>query len=292
MKRCVVSKPRSPNPRVAERIAPVVAANAAAPAASEDEYQPVWIVHPREGKDGRPDIHFKVCQPQAATPDQIALHAEIEKTLTAIHSLFGSERYKSRYTEVVEKLMMLAQLGLVGVRGDSNPGIAKDALKRLQDEIAELDGARVKNDFLKHLGLWALLLSLPAWLVIIFISFRYNEAAASVPLLNLCCLWSANQMGTWLSFATRKLEIGFFDLSRISEDQLEPAVRLVFTGSLAVIFALTLWAGLFAVQIGDFQANGWVTDPLIAVVLGALTGIAEKALPGSIRNKAEKLIAA
>lgn len=258
----------------------------------EDEYHPVWIVHPREGKDGRADIHFKVCQPQAATPDEIALHAEIEKTLTAVHSLFGSERYKSRYAEVVEKLLMLAQLGLVGVRGESNPRIAKDALQRLQDEIAELDGARVKNDFLKHLGLWALLLSAPAWIISAYFYFIYGDASVSVPLLNLCCLWSANQIGTWLSFATRKLDIGFFDLSRISEDQLEPAVRLVFTGSLAVIFALTLWAGLFAVQIGDFHANGWVTDPLIAVVLGALTGIAEKALPGSIRNKAEKLISA
>lgn len=240
--------------------------------------------------DGRLDIHFKVCKPQSATADQISLHADVEKTLTAIHGLFGGRRNNPRYEEVVEKLLMLSQLGLVGVRGEGNPTIARYALGRLQDEIAELDGARVKNDFLKKLGMWSVILSFPAWLVLAFFYYFQHDVADRIPLVNICALWSSNQIGTWISFATRKLDIGFFDLARIGEDQFEPPIRLFFTGVLSIIFALTIWAGLFSIQIGDFNASGWVSNPLVAVVLGALMGIAEKALPGSVRNKAEKLI--
>lgn len=258
---------------------------------SEADYQPVWIVHAREGKDGRPDIHFSVCKPQAVTPDQADLHAEIEKTLTAIHAIFGAKEHASRYAEVVAKLLMLSQLGLVGVRGESNSAIARGALKSLQSEIAELDGSRIKNDFLKKLGLFAVLTSVPALVVIALMYLVFGVESYSSPLFNLGCLWCANQVGTWISFASRKLDISFFDLSRISEDQFEPAIRLIFTGLLAIIFALTLWAGLFAIQVGEYRATSWVTSPLIAIVLGALTGIAEKALPASLRNKAEKLVA-
>lgn len=258
---------------------------------AKGEYKPVWIVHDREGKDGRPDIHFSVCIPNSVTPEQVAFHAEAEKTLTAIHAIFGSKDHEARYREVVQKLLMLAQLGLVGVRGQSNTTIASGALRSLQNEIAELDGSRIKNDFLKKLGFFAILTSVPSLFVISTMYIVFRDASFSSPLFNIGCLWCANQAGTWVSFASRKLDIGFFDLSRISEDQFEPAVRLIFTGFLAILFALTLWAGLFAVQIGSYEAAEWISSPLVAVVLGALTGIAEKALPANLRNKADKLVA-
>lgn len=256
------------------------------------EYKPVWIVSEREGKDGRKDIYFQVCQPNSVTPDQTALHSEIEKTLTAFHVLFSREKDTARYGEVVQKLLMLAQLGLVGVRGECNPSIARDALIRLQAEVAEIDGPKVKNDFLKKLGIAALMLSIPASATAIYLFVENSESAYSFPLFNLCCLWIATQAGTWLSFASRKLDIGFFDLSRISEDQLEPSIRLLFTGAFSVLFSLTLWAGLLSVQVGAFQADAWIASPLTATVLGALSGIAEKALPSNVTGKAEQMLSA
>jgi predicted membrane protein len=84
--------------------------------------------------------------------------------------------------------------------------------------------------------------------------------------------------------------MSFYDLARIEEDQLDPSIRLAFTGLLTLVLALMLSTGLIAVTIGGFHANEWPKSVEDALLLGALAGLGEKALPANIMKHAGSLM--
>ena len=76
--------------------------------------------------------------------------------------------------------------------------------------------------------------------------------------------------GAWLSFATRKVEIMLTDLISIEEDRVEPSLRLIYVGLVAIVLSGFVVSGVINVQIGHYSAKELVKSGLIAIVFGAM----------------------
>ena len=98
-----------------------------------NEIKGYWIVAPREGDDGLPDVFFKVVK-TGCPQDQLNLKSSIETALTVVKHVFSSDR--PLLNEFVARLLALSQAGLVGAEASTQ--VAAAALKSLEDEILAL----------------------------------------------------------------------------------------------------------------------------------------------------------
>jgi hypothetical protein len=244
---------------------------------------PLWIVNEITLPDGKRDISFKVNS--ATVPqEQRRLRNEVDRTLSALQVLFpvdGDQRFNSAF----DKLLSLAQLGLVGDR--RNPEIARDALKSLQAEIFDRESTRITNLYLRSFFLKSLIFCTPS--IIVFLSSFWLSLQPWV--VNIFLVWMACMFGTWVSIASRKFDLDFYGLVGIEESGIEPTVRLLFSGLVTLVLVLMLSGGLADLSLGQFHAASWEKSPVNALLLGAIAGIAERVLPKTVIARAEKAVA-
>ena len=96
-------------------------------------------LHPERAKNEVPD-------------EQQKLYIEVENANNIIKSLINSEDIvKEKY---FQKLLSLAQAGLVGET--AQPNLALKSLIKLKEEMILIEGQRIKNSYMRKLGLFAL----------------------------------------------------------------------------------------------------------------------------------------
>jgi hypothetical protein len=245
-----------------------------------------WAVEPRTGDDNQPDIFFRVLK--AGCPaEQQQLKNEIERTLSALRIIYA-EGTSGKFNEAFAKLLSLAQVGLVGQKPATS--VAEAALDSLKSEIVDREAGRVKNDYMIKLGKWALAFCLIGLILYLLAGIDSGTIPAQVrSYRNFLLLWSGSMIGVWCSFASRKVIMSFFDLARIEEDRVDPPLRLIFTGLLTSILGLIFVTGFANIVVGTFEGAKFLNDGSIALLTGALSGLAEKALPGAIMQRAQTI---
>lgn len=241
-----------------------------------------WQVSSRDRQDGSRDINFQLKRVDVPA-DQLELKNKIERTYSLLLRLYAADR--AEFNEAFDKLLSLAQVGLVGPKA-STP-VAAEALSGLHAEIVDREAGRVKNAYVRKLGSWA------AWLAGISacVGFIAADVSTDRTIPSYCALWVGCMLGTWLSFSVRKVRLGFFDLAQVEDDQLDPGLRLIFTGSLTVVLGLVLQNSLVQITVGEFSAREFLSEYTAALLLGSLAGLAEKALPSHLAEKASSLFA-
>lgn len=242
-----------------------------------------WIVSSRTGEDGREDINFTLKDPDVPH-EQITLKGDVERTLSALHVLYSES--PDKFKEAFEKLLSLARVGLVGPK--ASPSVSIEALASLHREIVDREAGNIKNSYLRHLGLWCLI----GWALAFFPFFashwlRYGPVAEDAAFFLLV---SGAPVGAWVSFATRKVRLEFFDLIQMEEDRVDPSLRVVFVGLLSLLFGLMLKSGAVDLQLGDFRASGFSENNYSAFLLGVLLGVSEKVLPARVLDHANSLM--
>lgn len=210
--------------------------------------------------------------------DQIDLKSQAESTLASLKIIF--EKNSERFEEYYDSLFSLAKLGLEG--SDARPQIALRALQTLQDEILTRDGTRIKNSYMKTLGITAFLLGIGPLCFVLIISFK------NILIPKMLILWVGCMVGTWLSFGMRRTSLKFEDLQVIQEDKLGPGIRLVFSGVLTLVFGLMLYKEILEIKMGVFSTKMISSDSIVALLIGVFSGISEKALPSKISEQAGK----
>lgn len=214
----------------------------------------------RDEKDPR-DIHFKLAsEGNAPVPgDQLTLRDEIDKTLTVLRGIFPPN--DQRFEEYFRPLLSLAQAGLVG--NAAQPELAQRALMTLKEQIVAREAGRIKNQYMKRLGLRAVMLGAPALALAVGLSFlaSWLETARS-----FLVLWSGCMAGVWLSFGARKTVLKFEELHIPEEDRLEPIVRLCFGGLLTVIIGLLFSTKAVVITLGSVESWHFVKNSELAVV--------------------------
>ena len=222
--------------------------------------------------------------------EQQDLLFDVENTLETIRTLY--EGKNQLFKNYFEQLLSLSQVGLVGE--NAQPKLAKRALDQVKSEITNRESGKVKNKYLRELGKKALWFGMPALLIGTILNYLHCrqvdfECLNCVLFANLLILWAGTMIGVWLSFAITKTYITFNELTIIEKDRLEPALRLIFTGILAIIFGLLFIKKSIVLSLGDLSSDQIATDPISALLLGVILGLNEKIIGNTLTKKTSVL---
>ncbi|XZF14853.1 hypothetical protein ACTHGU_01845 [Chitinophagaceae bacterium MMS25-I14] len=222
---------------------------------------------------------------------QQRLHLEIEKTLVVVRKLF--EKSPIELQQYFAQLLTLAQAGLVPE--NAQPAISLNALQQLKSEIVDIKSGEVKNSYFKNLGVQALWLGIPP-LCIAFILKGLNyfipnqDSLSNLGIFaNFIFVWCSSLLGIWISFGARKTILSFEELITIEEDRLEPKMRMLFSGSIALIFSLLFYKQAITINFGTVSSTSISNDAFVAMIFGVLLGLSEQILGKKITKKAASL---
>jgi hypothetical protein len=233
-------------------------------------------------------------------PDQLKLKADIETTMMTLKAILHDKNDKNeealpktmtanqhRYAAYQIKLLGIAETGL---QTPADPNSARQPLEALQADILLREGPRVKNRYMKRLGVAAA--ALAAVSAVAYLVLRNNPQASDLlyAYRNLFVLLTGTMIGTWLSFGLRRSKIVFKDLSALEEDMMEPAVRLIFTGLIAITIAFVFATGMVNVTVGGLNSAHLLANGSSALLIGMLLGVSELALPGVLTRRASQFV--
>jgi hypothetical protein len=244
----------------------------------------------------RTDIIFEIrADSEEVIPtDQQDLVIEIGSTLAILRLLYSPDNKIVRpiFDKRFDELFYMAKTGLEGDR--AQPQLAVKALAQFKKEIVDSEGGKVKNKYLKKLGLNALYLGLPFLLLgslIHYLDCKEVEMTcfAKNYTANCMILWAGALIGVWLSFAITRTYLEFTDLAIIEKDRLEPLLRLVFTGVLAIVFGLLFIIGALEIKLGSLSSSKIASDPITAFLIGVILGLNEKIIGNTLTKKASAL---
>ncbi|WP_298147539.1 hypothetical protein [Flavobacterium sp.] len=238
------------------------------------------------------DIIFSV-KPSISqvSENQQKLHLEIEKTLVVVRKLFENTPIELQH--YFSQLLTLAQAGLVPEE-NAQPTISFNALQQLKAEIIDKKSGEVKNTYFKTLGLKAAYLGLPILIVALTIKTIYYFKNYDIinnlsTFSNFLFVWCASLIGVWLSFGARKTVLTFEELTTIEEDRLEPVIRLIFVGVMALMFSLLFYKEAIVLEIGKISTKSITTDSFTAIIFGVFLGLSEKLIGQKLTKKATSL---
>jgi len=189
--------------------------------------------------------------------------------------------------QYVRKLTGIARVGLQG----PHTALAKLALNELRAEFTAQQAGRVKNTYVRSLGVAAALFTA---LLLVAYAIINNSPGMGWWYQHKAFLLAAAgaSVGTWLSFSIRRVSLSFNDLAILEEDLLDPSVRIVFVIGLTLTACLLFWTGVMNIQIGDLKTNAadFANKGSIAMLVGIFLGISERALATAISGRAAAFV--
>ncbi|WP_137179229.1 hypothetical protein [Roseomonas sp. AR75] len=262
-------------------------------------------------KDEKPPVDLKIDLGDSQLSDAEAqLAAEVRKAVTVVSIVFldrTSMEQQRRRGEYITELCRIASNGL------QSPASAPTGLKELQafrEAFVDREATAVKNRYVRNLGLKvagvcaALLflfllavavearpgLGLATSLLGAPVASRFGEMITPLPSFLLLGVGAC--IGTWLSFALRRPNLSFEQLSLLEEDRLAPLPRILFVAGLTFVVGMLLYSNLISITIGEVAVDVGDADARlpVALALGLLCGIAERALAGVVRSRAEEIV--
>lgn len=218
---------------------------------------------------------------ESVPESQKTLYLEVEDATNVIKSLQNtSHDVKKKY---FDKLVSLTQAGLMGKT--AQPELAMKSLVKLKNEMVMVEGQRIKNDYMKTLGVRALIIS------IVSIAIYYVLLTNGISEFGAYFLAVAgSSAGTWLSFGARKFTISFEELSVLEEDMMSPWIRLLYIGACSAVFILLLNTQLISLGVGTVSTVGIMSQPELQMAVGVLCGLVESKIGVNIYKRAVTLI--
>lgn len=246
------------------------------------------------------DIFFGVVKAGAPKEHQ-ALKSRVERTLSSLRAIYSTENVGKRQAErnvanfdlAFDKLLALTAAGLATDQPD--PSVAGAALDALQAEIVDREAGRMKNSYMIRLGqpaLAAAIVFAAMFFVYQYLPSRYRWPLEIYNYRHVFLVLCGCMVGTWASFAARKVILGFLDLAVLEQDRLDPSLRLVFTGALTVFLTLVIVTGMVDIVIGGFHASTLVGSGTVALLVGAFAGLTEQTLPAALFDRAKSFVQA
>ena len=143
---------------------------------------------------------------------------------------------------------------------------------------------------MKNLGISAAAFALPVAIAYLLLRNNHGFSELLYAYRNLFVLWIGTMIGAWLSFGLRRPQISFDDLGAPEVDMVEPTIRLIFTGLIALTLSLVLASKMIIVNIGGLNSADLLSDGSAALLIGALFGVSEQALPGALTRRAFQFV--
>lgn len=203
-----------------------------------------------------------------------------------------AERANALRKRFLRDLVEIARVGLEG----RHPQLAKLALDTFKSEFVASEAGRIKNGYVRSLGMAAAIAASLALAIHFAIILAFD---ASDPQLRYRIFFAAAAgaaVGTWLSFSIRRVTLTFEELAVIEEDLLDPSLRVLFVVLLTTIVMLLFWTGIMNLEIGLLKTGG-LGDPhsplpmgAIAFLIGAFCGMSERALATAVSGRAAAFV--
>lgn len=214
--------------------------------------------------------------------DQKQLFLDIEETASIIRTLTKTNEDKKK--KYIDKLTTLAQAGLVSDHPLVN--IAQKALENLKDDIRIQEGGRIKNEYMKSLGICAIIL-----IIIIIILISILDSFSIHFYDKYAYVFIGTMIGTWISFGARKIDLTFKELSIIENDGVTPLLRLLFIGICACIVLLFMSNDIIiTLSIGNINTQDINNSIELQLIIGVLVGLIEYKIGTGLYNKANGII--
>jgi hypothetical protein len=264
-------------------------------ASIEGRYCLVRIPRPIDG--AQPRRIELAPKPGAAMPVNYAtFFIEVMRSLTVLNILFPERRRRrppwwpgagseQRFNEYYGKLADLALLAL----GQDQIALGVVGLKQIQNEIVERETARIKSDYMRTLGCWALLFAAASG-VLCLVSLAADPGSVLYQYRNMWGMLAGSCLGTWISFGIRPTRLQFFDLTLLRDDQFDPPIRLIFVAAMTLVIGLILRTGAMKITIGSLDTSALQDSGALAFLVGCFCGLSEKALPSVLTRRATQFV--
>ena len=200
-----------------------------------------------------------------------------------------------------EFIARVTQAGYAGCVADNvDPTLADEALQQIRADIVRRAGTPLVYRYLRALAFWALLGGLLG-LAIVFIgitSERDQCAGHCWPVLNgygpvvkgYGYVLIGAMVGAWFSVAASRWQIAFDAIPDYPDIHVEPVIRMLFVAVIAAAFALFLHLGIITVKIGNVDLADFAKSISIALLLGFVAGITQRALSVQLIDRTQKVL--
>jgi hypothetical protein len=208
----------------------------------------------------------------AIPEDQRQVHHDIYRTYNALklmveHKVFAVTDLE--FENFRDRLLQAAEVGLAADNVKTRD--AATAVRDIQADVVMRKGKRLIYSYLSRLGYWALGGSAIAILVHLFVP---AELAA---IRSYSLVLSGAMVGAWLSVASTRTSVG---------------LDTIFVALLAIALSLFLQEKLITIKIGDIDLASFTSNSAVALILGLIIGITEKALSLKFFERAKKYVVA
>lgn len=263
--------------------------------------------YPNPHVDAAQGIFFGLL-PAPPPNEQAELQAELQKVLGVVTRLYvedtlpkddpaGKALKKEKFRRYYVQLFRLAQVGLEGSAAE--PQFAKAGLASLIATLIDDEGLRIKTRNLVTLSKFASLFSV--LFAVFYAVFQLADGVAFDALLvdlginrktgaSFMLLWIGSFIGVCLSYGVRTATLALNDLTSTGSDRLLPQARLLFIGSLTMVFGLLFANGVVELKVGGKSITAFEGDAQLALLVGIVLGMAEAVLPGAAAKRVNALV--
>jgi hypothetical protein len=164
-------------------------------------------------------------------------------------------------------------------------------LQGLKNEFVSLEADSVKNQYVRLLGRHVMLgvaIFVMVYVGLLVAPVWFPKVSVPIPFTLFLLLAAGACVGTWLSFAIRRVILQFEDLALLEDDRLDPTSRLFFVVLLTLIVGLLIVTKMVGIKIGEVSLD--LSQETMAILIGLLCGISERALAGVVKTRADEFV--
>ena len=186
------------------------------------------------------------------------------------------------FNEFIERV---TQAGFAGcVAENVTPQIAGEALEQIRADIVRRAGTPLVYRYLGVLAFWAAAGGIIG-LAVAHIGIFYWPI-----LKGYGCVLIGAMAGAWFSVAASRWQIAFDTIPDYPDVRLEPVIRMIFVALVASALALFLHLTIITIKIGNIDLADFTKSISVALLLGFVAGIAQRALSVQLIDRAQKVL--
>lgn len=226
----------------------------------------------------RPDLQRPVPEDQRKVSHDVYEARNVLKLLNE-DKAFGKT---GAYQEFMGRVVQAGRAGCVAPYVDT--ALASGALEQIRADIVRRVGTPLAYRYLGLLAGWAFGGAVLGGIIIV----GGRKLLPEIEPYGWVVIGAI--VGAWFSVAASRWQIAFDTIPDYLDIYYEPFIRMLFVILLALAFALFLDIGILSIKIGNTDLATFKTSVGVAILLGFIAGIGERALSVQLIERAQKVL--